>query len=119
MIFTLCGMIWFSVLNNLKEEKSLPDKVQKCLIYCVAKALSSRKTQDQLILTYTKKNNLLIQTKGDLEVSIKNIDDNDILKEKDYHLLVLVILNRFVLLLFILFLAFFNLFIFFLYPLFQ
>jgi hypothetical protein len=120
MIYSLCGMIWFAAYNNLKDEISLPETIQKILVKYIARLFSSKKTRNQLVRTFTAKYKLAKKNKDDeLEVPINKTENPEILKDKDYHLLVLLVLNRLVMFIFTFYLALFNLFIFFFYPKFQ
>lgn len=114
-------MIWFAIFNNLKDSKGLPFKLENFLVYFSAKVFSSKNCRDKLILKRMMKNSATNEVNDeDFDISIKKSDEKqNILSNKDYHLMLLVILNRTVLFAFCLFLFMFNILIFVFLPLFQ
>ena len=75
MVYTLFGMIWFALLNVLKDKKKLSNKLQYFLVYYVAKLFSKKNTQHSLNDTF--KHFLILDEDQNKKDIIKKVNSED------------------------------------------
>jgi hypothetical protein len=107
MIFTIAAMIWFAVLNKIKEKKMLPRFVKYIVVYVLAFCMCLPKTRKKIMRSFRRSDNV------DLE---QNEDRDGYLSADLLFACFLSILNRFLFVVFCLFIAILNIFLLFALP---
>lgn len=72
MLFSLSAMIWFSIINKLKEKKYLPKKLQYLIVYFFSTIFTNKTTKENLIKYYELSYNFLHKGNGNTSHSISS-----------------------------------------------
>ena len=93
MIYSLCGIIWFSIIQSLRDQ-TFHVKIQHFLVFHASKLLFSQNLKNNLVFTYKhtreeeNKKNMCFSvksnsTKGKSVVIKRSVNDKSIEKEED------------------------------------
>ena len=107
MIFTIAGMIWFAILNKIKEKKTLPLFLKYFVVYVLAFCLCLPQTRKKIMRSF-KRNDVL--------PFLEQNDKDEYLSDDQLFACFLSILNRFMFVGFSLFIGILNILVLFAFP---
>ena len=107
MVFSIAGMIWFTIMNKMREKKTIPSLVKLFAAKCLSFIFCLPKTR-KIIFESFRRNK--VEDSSDAKVA-------DILNYDQLVTLLMTILNRFIFTVFFIIISIMNLLMFIIFPL--